>query len=721
MAPRGADAPLLEPILPASNSAAVDALDENVEKTRRRALRRLSTIVTDAAKITLTESEEELPTQSVWTKGETQDGGVEIIGHDLTYTVMLPKSKTDSRREMTLLSGVNFLLRPGNMCALMGASGAGKSTLLDVVAGRKSEGKGVARIDGDLLFNNQPRSPYFKRLSAYVMQDDVHMASLSVQETLWFASCFRMGEETTDEMRQERVDMLLKMLGIEHIRDSMVGDQTTRGISGGQRKRLSIGVEIVALPPIIFLDEPTSGLDSEISFNVMASVREVADQERTICTTIHQPSPETFSLFDYILLLAHGKVVYFGLVKEVVNYFSSPPLAFEYIDGQNPADFVVHVAGGNCVPPGRDSPFNSDELSQIYGNSPVSAGVNTRIQESRSAQPQPTLQFERVLPTSFLTQFSNLFKRGVTKLHRDEKTRKTVVVRTLFGALLIASLFYDQDRCGNIVHGVCERLVEVPGVGPQCKSMLSVCSDDCVEVLTPELSVLSPIKESCQDCSTAVYNRMSVLFFSVLFMMMASMSAIADLTTERTLYYRERSAGCYQSGPYLGATTIVMIPLLFVTTMMFSGIFYWMIGFYANVESYVFFCVNMFLCNMLGYQLAQLLAACTPSADIALAIYPVCFIFFNIFAGFLIHIPNIPAYWKWAAYISFVRWAIEGLVVNEFEDQDQLRYYNGRDVLDDYGYANFDKWSSVYILFAIFVALRIVTLACLQYVRWGST
>ena len=145
------------------------------------------------------------------------------------------------------------------------------------------------------------------------------------------------------------------------------------------------------------------------------------------------------------------------------------------------------------------------------------------------------------------------------------------------------------------------------------------------------------------------------------------------------------------------------------------------VGLYHTFEAYFYFVLILLLVNLIGYFFAQLLAASTPSADIALALFPLTFIFFNVFAGFLIHIPKVPKWWTWATEISFIRWAIQGLVVNEIEPQDQIRYYNGQDVLKIYGYDGQDKWLSVYILLLIAVAVRITTYLFLEYKRFGTT
>eukprot|EP00854_Cymbomonas_tetramitiformis_P016093 gene16093-19088_t len=442
---------------------------------------------------------------------EWKTTGIEIVALDISYTVPAV--------ERSILSGVTFQMSSGSMCALMGASGAGKTTLLDVVSGRKSDGE----ISGELTFNGLPRDKYFKRTSAYVMQDDVFIPTLSVEETLTFSSMLRMPQGTAWARRKQRVEEMLDMLGLDHIRGTVVGDQVVRGISGGQRKRLSIGVEIIGLPNIIFLDEPTSGLDSEISFEVMEAVRSITDQNRTVCATIHQPSPETFGLFDKILLM------------------------------------------------GREEAFSAEALHMMYLETPRHKELISAISDH-----------DVVLRV--------LVMRGFTKTLRDRAGLETAFGRTFFGAMLMGSLFYGQDDCGSSTTE-CEA---PPGVSPD--QVLNpdsfphgyVMSNDCCVVINGTAAITLTSRD-CLDCQSAVFNRFSVLFFAMLFKMMGNMDAIADMCNDRILFYRERSAGAYKTLPYMITSLVVNLPVLVLTSCMFSLIYYFMIGFYMSKGKVVYF------------------------------------------------------------------------------------------------------------------------------------
>jgi ABC-type multidrug transport system ATPase subunit len=197
------------------------------------------------------------------------------------------------------------------------------------------------------------------------MQDNVHIGLLTVRQSLYFAAQLRLPEDWSIEKKEKRVDKILDMLGLTEVSNTLVGNHEVRGISGGQAKRLSIGVEIINLPNLMFLDEPTTGLDSSISLEVMAAVRNLANQNRTIICTIHQPSHQTFELFDTLLLLARGRVIYFGAANESIDYFLNSPYRFHYKAGSNPADYVIAV-GGSFIPASDGRHIPGDDLADYY-------------------------------------------------------------------------------------------------------------------------------------------------------------------------------------------------------------------------------------------------------------------------------------------------------------------------------------------------------------------
>ncbi|KAE8322760.1 ABC-2 type transporter-domain-containing protein [Aspergillus sergii] len=261
---------------------------------------------------------------------------------NLTYTVKTPSGPR------VLLDNVHGWVKPGMLGALMGASGAGKTTLLDVLAQRKTEGK----IEGSIMVDGRPLSVSFQRSAGYCEQLDVHEPYATVREALEFSALLRQPHNTSEKEKLEYVDVIIDLLELGDIADTLIGKPNAGGLNIEQRKRVTIGVELVAKPSIlIFLDEPTSGLDGQSAFNTMRFLRKLANQGQAILVTIHQPSAQLFYQFDTLLLLAPGgKTVYFGeigenasMLKEYFERYGSP-----CPNQMNPADHMIDVVSGRA-------------------------------------------------------------------------------------------------------------------------------------------------------------------------------------------------------------------------------------------------------------------------------------------------------------------------------------------------------------------------------------
>ena len=347
-----------------------------------------------------------------------------------------------------LLKHVTISVLPGEVAFVMGPSGAGKSTLLDALAGRIK--KGI--MSGNVYFNGKARDADFYDNSAYVRQDDVHIPNLTVEETLYFAARLRLGDEYTDNERILRVNAVSDLLGLNTCLVSMVGDAGMRGISGGQLKRLSIAVEIMNMPSLIFLDEPTSGLDSVMAHDVMTFTNRLADQNRTILATIHQPSSETFALASKVVLVTAGRVAYCGPASEAQAYFASPPLGYSAAAHSNPADFIIAVVSGaelssNLALGGADGGgADAKKLSDLYQASPYFQAPVAAAGDHRRNQPLPLAKPPARFPTSTRNQALTLLRRFWIAQSRQwefvvAQLGKNVVVASVCGAI-----FFGQGR-----------------------------------------------------------------------------------------------------------------------------------------------------------------------------------------------------------------------------------------------------------------------------------
>ncbi|KAL9147150.1 hypothetical protein ABFS82_13G156000 [Erythranthe guttata] len=221
----------------------------------------------------------------------------------------------------------------------MGPSGSGKTTLLKIIGGRLNE-----NVKGSVTYNDISYSPVLKRRIGFVTQDDVLFPQLTVEETLVFAASLRLPSRMSVRQKYERVEMIVKELGLERCRHTRIGGGFIKGISGGERKRTSIGHEILVDPSLLLLDEPTSGLDSTSANRLLQILQDLGKAGRTIITTIHQPSSRMFHKFDRVLLIAEGYPVYYGKARDSMEYFSC--LRFIPQIPMNPAEFLLDLATG---------------------------------------------------------------------------------------------------------------------------------------------------------------------------------------------------------------------------------------------------------------------------------------------------------------------------------------------------------------------------------------
>ncbi|OLY82417.1 ABC transporter G family member 15 [Smittium mucronatum] len=245
----------------------------------------------------------------------------------------LPKNKDESKKKI-ILDRITGSFTPGRLTAIMGPSGSGKTSLLNLLSGRVSSGK----VEGNIWLNGRSAdSGSLGLVSRFISQEDVMMSTMTVREVVEMAIKFRVDGITQDEINV-RANEAITTLELEKCQNTLIGDTIAKGISGGERKRTSIAMEMATDSSILFLDEPTSGLDMYTSALVVKLLRFISRSGQTVVSVIHQPSSDIFKLFDDIVLLSEGQIIYFGPQKQLVDYFSK--LGFQCPNYTNPADFV---------------------------------------------------------------------------------------------------------------------------------------------------------------------------------------------------------------------------------------------------------------------------------------------------------------------------------------------------------------------------------------------
>lgn len=275
---------------------------------------------------------------------------VDVRFDDISYQIPAANKRSSPTNILHHISGY---VAPGESLAILGPSGSGKTTFLNLLAARSEH----PPSSGSILFSGAPRVPRTKRHVGYVMQDDVFLSELTVRETLDFTAHVRLPASLSCQQRRRRVDRVIHQLRLSKCQHTRIGDQQfDKGISGGERKRVNIANELLHSPSLFLADECTSGLDSSSALTVINLLRELCDEGRTVIATIHQPSSRMFAQFSKVMLLASGRVAYFGTPQQLVPYFESIGFPFPST-AYNPADYALELIIGD----GDDSGDDSDD------------------------------------------------------------------------------------------------------------------------------------------------------------------------------------------------------------------------------------------------------------------------------------------------------------------------------------------------------------------------
>jgi ABC-type multidrug transport system ATPase subunit len=338
------------------------------------------------------------------------------------------------------LKGVSGAFRPGVLTALMGVSGAGKTTLMDVLAGRKTGGY----IDGDIKVSGYPKKQEtFARIAGYCEQNDIHSPHVTVYESLVYSAWLRLPAGVDTKARETFIEEVMDLVELNSLRNSLVGLPGVSGLSTEQRKRLTIAVELVANPSIIFMDEPTSGLDARAAAIVMRTVRNTVDTGRTVVCTIHQPSIDIFEAFDELFLMKRGgQEIYVGPLgrhsTHLIKYFEGVDGVSKIKDGYNPATWMLEVTTTS-----QELHLGLD-FTEYYKNSDLYRRNKQLIQElSQPAPGSKDLHFDSQFSQSFLVQCQAcLWKQRLSYWRNPPYTAVRFFFTTFIG-IMFGTMFWD--------------------------------------------------------------------------------------------------------------------------------------------------------------------------------------------------------------------------------------------------------------------------------------
>jgi ABC-type multidrug transport system ATPase subunit len=329
-----------------------------------------------------------------------------------------------------LLRGISGVVRKGELLAIMGPSGCGKTSLLDVLAGRVSS----SSVEGRVMVDGKPRDRYFRRGSAYVRQELTLTASLSVTETLMYAARLRLPEELTEEDRVAIVESTIDQLGLRVAAHTKIGNAFIRGVSGGQKRRVAIGCELVAFPHVLFLDVPTSGLDSTTALSIIELLKQLALSGKMVVTTINQPNAKTYALFDRVLLMSRGRQMFFGAPHRALDFFANQHIPCPKL--ANPADYYLTKINDDFANSADiyeleqgfvHSRCRQEMLDEMHTVAPETSSGVKALEAARQEQKQAALAASGTggshdvhrYATSFMTQLKILLTRNMLDALRN--------------------------------------------------------------------------------------------------------------------------------------------------------------------------------------------------------------------------------------------------------------------------------------------------------------
>jgi len=497
--------------------------------------------------------------------------------------------------------------------AIMGPSGSGKTTVLHALAGKVKRNNriqlyGLRYLNGNLISEDAVIP------AAFIEQDTNFFPYMTVKETLDFRVELKLGRTVNKNDRDDIVKELMALLSLSKSANTIVGNTKVRGVSGGERKRLSIACEMIDSPPVIFLDEPTSGLDAYQSLQVIQTMRRLADSGKTVVAVIHQPSQRIFSLFDDLLLLSEGKQMYFGEVKNVRSYFDN--IGYGCAKEEGTAEHILDVVSSPTTVNGNEQESLQESLDKI------SALAIQQTESLKLQYPKSTKDINELLrrakihespSANIFCQFKLLFKRSFKEILRG----KSVILLKAVQQISVGLIYGGIYSLGNDQSSIMDRF-----------------------------GLLNLIVVGATNMAVA--------------------ATIRAFPKEKSIVVSELGSKLYRTFPYLISKAMSEMPLTAFLSSLLGVIIYPLTGLQKVKSKFLNF-LGLTTLHSIACQAAGLfLGAVSPSSDFALALLPPILVFSIIFDGRNISMENIPKLLRFIPKVGLIRWGYEGLATNEF-------------------------------------------------------
>ncbi|XP_005103127.1 ATP-binding cassette sub-family G member 1 isoform X2 [Aplysia californica] len=655
---------------------------------------------------------------------------------NVSYTVK--DNHGSSKANKTILKNISGRFMSGELTAIMGPSGAGKSSLMNILAGYRTK-----NVTGSIVVRNRERDlRSFRKMSCYIMQDDELLPHLTVEEAMMCSANLKLAESTEIQHKQERVDEILEILGLQEAKKTR-----TLNLSGGQRKRLSIALELVNNPPVMFFDEPTSGLDSVSCFQCVSLLKKLAEEGRTIICTVHQPSAKLFEMFDHLYLMVEGQCIYRGPVRSMLPYFESQGLVCP--NYHNPADYVMEVASGeygdehvrrligavasgSCEPCQAefDRKHSSSERSQtpsVHSCEDDSTSNLSVVHSVKMAAPASSSASGTGTGTSAETTSLNLQERydnrSMANGHPPPSPSSQKTNGMCFPLYKQKEDLPADQEC-HTFNTSCLTQFRVLFM----RTFMSIVRDATLTRLRliSHLIVgilIGLLYLGIGNEASKAFNNAGLLFFGMMFLMFtALMPTVLTFPVEMSVFVREHLNYWYSLKAYYMAKTMADMPFQIIFSLVYGSIVYWMTSQPNDFMRFVMFLTLSTQTSLVAQSVGLLIGAAT-STQVAVFLGPVTAIPIMLFSGFFVNLETIPNYLQWISYISYVRYSFEGALQAIYGldrgdldcDENHCIFRQGEDVLRLMDVEDAKFHVDFIILCAFFVVLR---LGCYFVLRW---
>lgn len=592
-----------------------------------------------------------------------------------TYGQLVGSKFKTAPQIKALLHSVAADFKPGTLTAIIGGSGSGKTTLLNTMAERVTSSR--LAESGTVLFNGNNGVHSVRH--AYVMQQDILLPTLTVRETLRYSADLRLPASTSKEDRVRVVEEVIRELGLKECADTRIGNSQHRGCSGGEKRRVSIGVQMLANPSVLFLDEPTTGLDATSAFQLVRTLKKLAQQGRTVITTIHQPRSEIWDLFDNLIVLTKGSPVYSGSIPECLPWFEE--LGFRIPPFVNPAEFVIDIAAVDNRSPELEEQSSArvnrlkeawvSESARRYGQSEKQVADNSKKTKTPNAEKH----------AGFVRQTMVLTHRTFKVTYRDPMGMAACIFEAIMMGLVCGYLFYDLGR-------------DQAGIRSRYGGLYTAAGLQGYLILLFELY---------------------------------------RMTIDIPLFDRESSENCVDPLPYILSRRIARFPTEDIPVpFIYATIFYFMAHFDREVSKYFIFIGISIISQYIAVTCAMTCVVAVRHFAGASLIANLVYTLQSMACGMFVQIDNMPVYVRWLRWITYTFFSFGAYAGNEFQDNfydcpvgggddPRCTQFRGNFIMDSLGFPPNWIWRPIVIMIAFVVFFVLLSAIGLKFLKVEMT